>query len=372
MCCFSGPIIHVSGTRIFARLAEGRQLTAYQMTFAAAAEVAMVLPIPVPVGTDERAVRFIDLSDDPWFFSTLQLAFPRDDVDLAEEPRAGLAVDEGSSGLAIETVGAFEASFVPGARDFERLDSRFRLSADVLKALPGCADWGFVVFKLRAGQAEHDVHPMAFDFPTREPGRAFFPCVHVHDGQVHSEASFDHHLFAQLPAPLAALPGTWLRSNGVLGESRRNGAHDLVAPGMLAWSKRLHGMLPNQDVWLEPVPESAEDAELRAQSQARAAAALRAQAAREAELRRNARLARIGRAIVATPLCAALGFLLYIAMLSHLRRDRGGTYGAVAFAAAWLPSLWVVVETFTGRARIAWIATALAAAALGATLGFLP
>ena len=56
-------------------------------------------------------------------------------------------------------VGAYDASFVPTASDFARLDPRFRLPDAVRGRVPAYADYGFAVFKLRKGEAE--VHPLA-------------------------------------------------------------------------------------------------------------------------------------------------------------------------------------------------------------------
>lgn len=48
MCCFSGAVRHVEGTKIFARALDPvRQALVYSMTLAADAPVAMVLPLPV-------------------------------------------------------------------------------------------------------------------------------------------------------------------------------------------------------------------------------------------------------------------------------------------------------------------------------------
>ena len=72
MCCFSGPVSHVGNTKIFARAGDdGRQLLAYQMRFSTAADVAMILPLPVPKGVPDRALRFIDLQGYPGFFDDL-------------------------------------------------------------------------------------------------------------------------------------------------------------------------------------------------------------------------------------------------------------------------------------------------------------
>src|SRR2546423_1370317 len=60
MCCFSRPVLSVSGTHIFARAGGGgRQFLVYEMTLNGREELAMILPIPVRRGTVERAGRFI-------------------------------------------------------------------------------------------------------------------------------------------------------------------------------------------------------------------------------------------------------------------------------------------------------------------------
>ena len=35
-----------------------------------------------------------------------------------------------------------------------------------------------------------EIHPMAFEFPTRHPDKLFFPTNHVHDGALHDKAVF--------------------------------------------------------------------------------------------------------------------------------------------------------------------------------------
>src|SRR5262249_58819336 len=62
-------------------------------------------------------------------------------------------------------------------------------------ALPAYKDHGFAVFKLKKGAKT--IHPMAFEFPRRDPKRLFFPTVHIHDGAVHPTAKFDHSLYLQ-------------------------------------------------------------------------------------------------------------------------------------------------------------------------------
>src|SRR5438552_13076314 len=75
MCCFSGPVNEVHGTRIFARGTGDRQILVYSMSVAFRQEVAMILPLPVPLRPTEDAVRFIDLSDYPTFFADMGRGF---------------------------------------------------------------------------------------------------------------------------------------------------------------------------------------------------------------------------------------------------------------------------------------------------------
>jgi hypothetical protein len=238
MCCFSRPIRHVSKTRIFARpLAEGRQLLVYSMSLEASGDLAMVLPVPVPPGSAEDAVRFVDMSSCPTFFDRVDALFP---AEISRAPVQGFGVGPAPQAkrLVVHDVGDFEASFVPSIADFVRLDPRFRLPEDVWSALPGYADWGFCVFKLREAPerstsegvlgrvaglfrgapppAPRKYHPMAFELPRRDPSRLFFPTVHVHDGKVHPRAEFDHTLYCQVAGDVEAVEsagdGAWQRS----------------------------------------------------------------------------------------------------------------------------------------------------------------
>jgi hypothetical protein len=138
----------------------------------------------------------------------------------APQARGDLAAVAAPAKLEVHEVGDFEASFVPRAFDFERLDARFRLPRAVWDALPAYADWGFAVFKLRnkTRRKKHappaEFHPMAFVFPRRDPSALFFPTVHVHDGAVHPSAKFDHALYAQPGGAHEPIPHTWERSIG--------------------------------------------------------------------------------------------------------------------------------------------------------------
>ena len=157
------------------------------MNVAARSPVAMILPLPVPPRPGDDALRFIDMKGYPRFFHDLDAAFPA--LALAAS-RGGF----GASGVAperptltVHEVGDFVASFVPSLADFDRLDARFRLSDAVWEALPIYADYGFAVFQLKdlgpggwlrrlfGRAAARTIHPMAFEFPRRDPDVLFFP-----------------------------------------------------------------------------------------------------------------------------------------------------------------------------------------------------
>src|ERR1700722_18340848 len=196
MCMFSGPVVDVNTTRIFARAdKDDGQFLVYSMRFESKQEVAMVLPLPVKPGVGEKAVSFINLKDYPDFFADLDRGFPPPGIykSLSDGvPGQGL---RSAAKLEVYQVGDFEASFVPTVKDFDRLDNRFRLPAGTWKQLRDYHDYGFAVFKLKSGKVK--VHPMAFSFPRRDTRILFFPTVHVHDGKVHDKAHFDHMLYCQ-------------------------------------------------------------------------------------------------------------------------------------------------------------------------------
>lgn len=236
---FTTSVREVRGTKIFGRVSDAEQLLAYSMRVDADAELAMVLPLPIALGRGEDAVRFIDLSGHAKLFEDLEALFPGD---LGLGLGAGGQEVAASAHLAVHEVGSFVASYVPTMADFSRLDPRFQLSPEVWSALPQFADYGFAVFQLAAGNRE--VHPMALAFPTRDPSRIYFPCVHVHDGVVHATATFDHRLYCQAAAP----PQGWERSiwppeQATIGASRG------VLTDAHVHRLRLSGPLDNRDVY---------------------------------------------------------------------------------------------------------------------------
>lgn len=250
MCCFSGIVQHVEGTKIFARALDGnRQALVYSMVIAAPEPVAMILPLPVALPAREDSIEFINLEAYPSFFEDLERGFPVPAAPCSFGPPQDLAVHR---------VGSFVASFVPSPGDFARLDPRFRMPPNVFDRLPLYRDYGFAVFQLHDPNAR--VHPMAFTFQRRNPERLFFPTVHVHDGAVHDTAHFDHALYLQLPEPAMppelAMPGgdalerrgwypTYLSAEKFVDVARTQGIVDGSAPIRV---RRLSGKLPNEDI----------------------------------------------------------------------------------------------------------------------------
>jgi hypothetical protein len=249
MCIFTGPVKAVSNTQIFARGdATGRQILIYRMNVDADTDVAMVLPIPTAAGSHEDAVHFIDLKDCPEFFPIVWSAWPRP----AAAPAAGQArrtLGFSPPPLKVQQVGAFEASFVPIIADFERLDERFRLPAGIWEKLPLYRTFGFVVFKLKAGNLS--IHPMAFSFPRADARTLFFPTVHIHDGMVHERAEFAHSLVMQTESPSASVPHDWTESELIprqLADFKK--IEELVLPDQHFYKMSKYGEFDNRDVVL--------------------------------------------------------------------------------------------------------------------------
>lgn len=89
------------------------------------------------------------------------------------------------------------------------------------------------------------MHPMAFEFPRRAPAALFFPTVHIHDGEVHETAMFDHRLYCQLGAAPAK---GWESSNGPASKwVRTKRAEGLVDPSAAIYRRTLLGVYDNRD-----------------------------------------------------------------------------------------------------------------------------
>jgi hypothetical protein len=276
MCVIIGDEpVSVADTSIFARhLRPGWQLIVYSMRVFSSTPTAMILPIPIIRGCAEDAVVFVDLSAYPEFFEDMNKACVSEisileDLSLGEAP----AFME-TTALEVHEVGDFEASFVPRMQDFYRLDPRFQLPADVWVKMPDYSDYGFTVFQLKLSALEEIrltgqmVHPMAFEFPTRDENRLFYPTVHVHDRDYHPQADFDHSLYCQRDDAREQINKCWymLHQNQVGSEqignwyrkSRNSAADEMDTPrcpgvlqeDVLLHALDLHGRYPNRDIWI--------------------------------------------------------------------------------------------------------------------------
>ena len=248
MCCFSGKITLVRATKIFARaLPDKRQALVYSMHLDTPEDVAMILPIPVAEGTGEDAVKFHAFDGYPQFFTHLDSLFPRIRVRQSGAPALGAFGASPPPPLKVVEVGAFNASFVPTVNDFGRLDPQFRLPDAVWQKVGNYAKYGFAVFKLRKGNSK--VHPMAFDFPTALEGRLFFPTVHIHDGEAHPRADFDHILYAQAARDGALDMHAWQESEALAARDVSMAkSKGLVAGTAHVYKRTMFGELKNADV----------------------------------------------------------------------------------------------------------------------------
>ena len=251
MCCFTRPVLSVTNTKIFVRPdKDARQFVVYRMELNAQEELAMVLPLPVKHGSDEKAMKFISLKEYPHFFEDAEKGFPNESHGDAVSRSAAMPMAAAAAHLEVVEVGDFEASFVPTEADFSRLDDRFRLEHGIWAKLGNYQKWGFAVFKLKPGH--HNVHPMAFSFPRQNERELFFPTVHVHDGKVHDHADFDHTLYCQLRdgQPMEHKKDVEWRESPQHARKFMNiaKAKGIVEADEHCFRTSLYGMLPNKDI----------------------------------------------------------------------------------------------------------------------------
>ena len=245
MCIFTGDIKEVSDTRIFSRLDGSRQAIVYEMFLSSDIDTAMVLPIPVSLETTQNPVEFIDLSEYEHFFDDVEFLFPK----LRSRSLSLSLPVSASPTLEVKQVGAYEASFVPTQKDFQRLDPRFSLNDDLFEKLPEYRNYGFVVFKLRKGDSQ--VHPMAFWFNTQKQDMFYFPTVHIHQGEVPETENFNHTIYVQ---------GTLKNTKGFI-KSELKGCTELlksistkskgiVDERSIIHKKVIEGTHLNKDIWI--------------------------------------------------------------------------------------------------------------------------
>lgn len=86
----------------------------------------------------------------------------------------------------------------------------------------------------------------AFSFPSAIPQTLFFPTVHIHDGEVHEKAGFDHMLYCQATG---LNHRDWHESPSLAVTFVKCGlTQNIVQAGHHVHRRVLHGMLANGDV----------------------------------------------------------------------------------------------------------------------------
>ncbi|HZQ06560.1 MAG TPA: hypothetical protein VFD70_08265 [Anaerolineae bacterium] len=233
MPLFSADVTRVANTRIFARpTGQATQYLVYQIEYESQNDLALIIPIPTPPGTASDAVRFIDLSGYPVFFANLASGFP--------VARGGVV--NASAHTPAQQVGSFGASFLPSLADFSQLDTRYRISDEMWKQLPEYNDYGFAVFILRADAQM--THPIALEFPVRNPNLLYFPTVNLHASTFEQDSYFDHDLFCQAHVD-------WLRSYDVAQSFMDiDRAQGILDPNQRVERFTVLGLHPNSDIVL--------------------------------------------------------------------------------------------------------------------------
>jgi hypothetical protein len=90
---------------------------------------------------------------------------------------------------------------------------------------------------------------MAFEFPRANSRAVFFPTVHIHDGEVHEAADFDHELYIQPAGADDRLPRGWEESPMPAADFVNvEKAKGLVDGELHVYRRRLAGRLKNQDL----------------------------------------------------------------------------------------------------------------------------
>ncbi len=255
MCIFSQKVSGVNSTKIFARKVSvdrtANQLLAYQMHYEALTsgyDLAMILPIPVPHGTEEDSVIFFDFSETTDFFKRLDDLFPKQ-----KSMSRGLTKSVTlRSELKLARVGSFNVSFSPTISDMDRLNKCFTLPMTTWDKIPQYEDYGFVVVQLARDAT--DIHPVAFSFPTRFDDALYFPTLHIHDNEVHRTEKFNHSLFAQFclndkPA-FAALKSPQAVERVMLGPVLLSD-HGFVKSHHDLYRQKIEGVRRNADILLQ-------------------------------------------------------------------------------------------------------------------------
>ena len=91
----------------------------------------------------------------------------------------------------------------------------------------------------------------AFTFPHAKGAKLFLPTVHVHDGEVHKTAEFDHELYLQPKNASQMLPAGWQESMqpaGLFLKIKETGG--LISADLHCYRMKLRGKLTNADMYI--------------------------------------------------------------------------------------------------------------------------
>ncbi len=255
MGIFTRPVRVAGATNIFARAAkDGRQFLAYNFRYEAADDFALILPLPTPPETLPTDVRFIDLSGYDSFFSDLRHGFPELEREAEKVSLTDRIIEKVRDWLDIDPTRA-AITFAPNPAALSHIADEFQVTPAVRRALDRFGATGCVCLKLTAGA--NRVPPLAIEFPRRQPDRLFFPTALAAGDVYEARASFNYHLFGQLPH----CPPTW-RSSTSSGDERLRLARDwlkvdkssgLLAPDLPIVWQRLSGLHDNLDAYVPDV-----------------------------------------------------------------------------------------------------------------------
>jgi hypothetical protein len=225
-----------------------KQFLVYSMNYRVGEDLAMVLPLPVPVGSKEDAVQFIDLHGYGEFFADLQSGFPvaasdkrrplsrsmpshcrqrrsrwfRSAASKRRLCRRSKTLRASMLGFACRT--GFGTSCPPTKSRGLRCSSCARMPAR-------CIRW-----RLRF------LAPIA--------SKLFFPTVHIHDGKVHDTAHFDHSLYCQVGSQYGKTTG-WEETPQLASAFVKVAATKGIVDGSAhCYRKTILGNQKNQDTWL--------------------------------------------------------------------------------------------------------------------------
>ena len=172
MCIISGPVTHVSSTRLCCIPSKNgrRQLTVYRNEVATPDVNAMCLPVPNPA-----SVKFEEVPKDIFSQCSSSFHYPH------KYERTWSLSSSSRSTLAIQSHGSYEVVLVPSMNDFDRIPSPFNtLTPEVITFLQTSypASFGIVLCRLKQGHTDYE--PFAYSHEIQANGKLFFPTKHYH------------------------------------------------------------------------------------------------------------------------------------------------------------------------------------------------